>query len=118
MPKQKSNNTKKDLQINIIRKQLDTIVLTFLREQPMYGYELMTKIQKTFGIHFGPSTIYPFLAQLEKNGLVKSKWNIEEKRPRKNYHITTKGQETLTATADTINLLYQKTYTNTTTDEE
>ncbi len=34
------------------------------------------KSAKTYGVYFGPSTIYPLLALLEKKGYVKSVWNM------------------------------------------
>lgn len=55
---------------------LDLIVLQLLNNQSMHGYQIITKIRKSFGVHFGPSTIYPLLATLEKKGHVTSSLNL------------------------------------------
>jgi DNA-binding PadR family transcriptional regulator len=59
------NNTKK-VQVKLTRGLLDLIVLQFLSAQPMHGYQIITQIRKTFGVYFGPSTVYPLLNALEK----------------------------------------------------
>ena len=35
------------------------IILQFLDQEPMHGYQVITKIRKNFGVYFGPSTVYP-----------------------------------------------------------
>ena len=62
----KMDNLQKDVQTKLAKGLLDLIVLQFLSSQPMHGYQIITKIRKNFGIYFGPSTIYPLLATLEK----------------------------------------------------
>ena len=44
---------------------LDLIVLGMLKNQSIHGYGIISGIRKNFGIYFGPSTIYPFLKNLE-----------------------------------------------------
>jgi DNA-binding PadR family transcriptional regulator len=80
----------------------------------MHGYQIITKIRKTFGVYFGPSTIYPLLASLEKKGYVSSEWNMNTERPRKIYNLTNKGQTILNFTENSLNLLCQKIGTSTT----
>jgi DNA-binding PadR family transcriptional regulator len=78
----------------------------------MHGYQVITKIRKTFGVYFGPSTIYPLLATLEKKGFVNSQWNMSNERPRKIYNLTTEGQNILNFTENSLNLICQKIGTN------
>ena len=51
---------------------LDLIVLGMLKNQSIHGYGIISGIRKNFGIYFGPSTIYPFLKNLEDKGYIKS----------------------------------------------
>jgi DNA-binding PadR family transcriptional regulator len=69
---------------------------------------VITKIRKTFGVYFGPSTIYPLLNLLEKKRFVKSKWNMESQRPRKVYSLTSEGQNLLNFTEDSLNFICRK----------
>jgi DNA-binding PadR family transcriptional regulator len=102
-----TNNTK-EIQIKLMKGLLDLIILQFLNTQPMHGYQIITKIRKTFGVYFGPSTIYPLLGALEKKGYVKSEWNMENERPRKIYKLTNEGQNLLNFTEDSLNLICRK----------
>lgn len=95
---------------------LDLIVLQFLSTQPMHGYQVITKIRKSFGVYFGPSTIYPLLATLEKKGFVNSEWNMNNERPRKVYKLTTEGQNMLNFTEDSLNLICRKMSASSNTD--
>ena len=74
----------------------------------MHGYQIITKIRKTFGVYFGPSTVYPLLTSLEKKGQVESKWNMESERPRKVYELTSQGKNVLDFTENSLNLICQK----------
>jgi PadR family transcriptional regulator PadR len=105
-------NPQKEVQVKLMKGLLDLIVLQFLSTQPMHGYQIITKIRKSFGVYFGPSTIYPLLATLEKKGYVNSQWNMNNERPRKIYELTTEGQTMLNFTESSLNLLCQKIGTN------
>jgi len=71
----------------------------------MHGYQLIIKIRKDFGVYFGPSTIYPLLALLEKKGYVKSAWNMDFERPRKIYNLTADGKNILNFSESSLNLI-------------
>jgi PadR family transcriptional regulator PadR len=101
-------NIQKEVQAKLAKGLLDLIILQFLNTQPMHGYQVITKIRKTFGVYFGPSTIYPLLATLEKKGFVNSQWNMNNERPRKIYKLTTEGQNILNFTENSLNLICQK----------
>jgi PadR family transcriptional regulator PadR len=101
------NNTK-EVQAKLMKGLLDLIVLQFLNGTPMHGYQIITKIRRTFGVYFGPSTIYPLLGTLEKKGYVKSEWNMNNERPRKVYMLTSEGQNLLNFTEDSLNFICKK----------
>jgi PadR family transcriptional regulator PadR len=101
-------NNSKEVQVKLMKGLLDLILLQFLSSQPMHGYQVITKIRKTFGVYFGPSTIYPLLNALEKKGYVKSEWNMDNERPRKVYKLTTDGQNLLNFTEDSLNFICRK----------
>jgi len=101
-------NAQKEVQTKLMKGLLDLIVLQFLSSQPMHGYQVITKIRKSFGVYFGPSTIYPLLGTLEKKGYVNSVWNMESERPRKIYELTNEGQSLLNFTEDSLNFICRR----------
>ena len=107
-------NMQKEVQAKLAKGLLDLIVLQFLNTQPMHGYQIITKIRKNFGVYFGPSTIYPLLATLEKKGYVNSEWNMKNERPRKTYKLTNDGQNILNFTENSLNLICKKMGTSNT----
>jgi len=101
-------NSQKEVSTKLTKGLLDLIILQFLSTQPMHGYQVITKIRKSFGVYFGPSTIYPLLGTLEKKGFVESEWNMNSDRPRKIYHLTNNGQNMLSFTEESLNLICRK----------
>jgi DNA-binding PadR family transcriptional regulator len=99
------NNYQKEIQTKLTKGLLDMIILQFLDQEPMHGYQLITKIRKGFGVYFGPSTVYPLLGTLEKKGYVKSTWNMDSERPRKVYALTNEGETVLNFTEGSLNLI-------------
>ncbi len=100
-----TNNCQKEIQTKLAKGLLDMIALQIIDQQPMHGYQVITKIRKTFGIYFGPSTVYPLLANLEKKGYLKSEWNMTSEKPRKVFTITTVGQTMLKFTENSLGLI-------------
>ena len=82
-------------EIKLVRGLLDLVVLGLLKEKSIHGYGIITSIRRTFWVYFGPSTIYPMLNELEKEGNIKSKWDLTHDRPRKVYSLTVDGQSLL-----------------------
>jgi len=101
-------NNSKEVQVKLMKGLLDLIVLQFLNTKPMHGYQIITRIRKSFGVYFGPSTIYPLLNTLEKKGYVKSEWDMSNERPRKVYTLTTEGKGLLNFTEDSLNFICRK----------
>jgi PadR family transcriptional regulator, regulatory protein PadR len=105
---EKMVNTQKEVQVKLAKGLLDLIILQFLNTQPMHGYEVITKVRKSFGVYFGPSTVYPLLASLEKKGYISSQWDMANERPRKVYTLTVDGHSMLSFTENSLSLLCQK----------
>jgi len=100
-----TNNYQKEVQTKLTKGLLDTIILQYLDQESMHGYQLITKIRKGYGVYFGPSTIYPLLGLLEKKGYVTSAWNMNTERPRKVYTLTNEGKNVLSFTERSLNLM-------------
>ncbi|MEM4733241.1 MAG: PadR family transcriptional regulator [Candidatus Bathyarchaeia archaeon] len=98
----------KEIQTKLTKGLLDTIILQMLREQPMHGYQIITKIRRAYGVYLGPSTVYPLLTTFEKKGYVTSKWLMEGERPRKVYALTKQGQDLLDYTTQSLNLIIKQ----------
>ena len=95
-------NNQKEVQVKLTKGLLDTIILQYLNQESLHGYQLITKIRKGFGVYFGPSTIYPLLGLLEKKGHIESAWNMNCERPKKVYKITEQGKNVLNYALITI----------------
>jgi PadR family transcriptional regulator PadR len=89
-------------EIKLVRGLLDLVVLGLLKEKPIHGYGIITSIRKNFGVYFGPSTVYPMLAELEKKGNIKSEWDLTHDRPRKVYSLTAEGHSLLNGTEESL----------------
>src|SRR5690554_747409 len=78
----------------ILELRRGVIILSVLSQlgEPQYGYYLVQSLGEK-GISVDPGTLYPLLRRLEKQGLLESKWDTNENRPRKYYLITLTGQE-------------------------
>lgn len=105
-------NSQKEVSTKLMKGLLDLIILQFLSTEHMHGYQIITKIRKTYGIYFGPSTIYPLLGTLEKKGYINSNWNMDFERPRKVYNLTNDGQTRLDYTESSLNLICRKITAN------
>jgi poly-beta-hydroxybutyrate-responsive repressor len=88
-----------------VPRQLQPFILLVLKGKESYGYELIEKISE-FRFHNSPpdvGAIYRNLRSMEKEGLVKSKWDTKGPGPAKRiYRITPQGEEILHGWAITI----------------
>ena len=107
-----TNNYQKEVQTKLTKGLLDMIILQYLDQESMHGYQLITKIRKGFGVYLGPSTVYPLLGALEKKGYVKSTWNMDAERPRKVYKLTNEGKNVLSFTESSLNLICKNIVTD------
>ena len=89
-----------------------TIVLCALCKlsKPMYGYSLVTSLAES-GVSVEANTLYPLLRRLEGQGLLESRWDTGEAKPRKYYIITEEGEKARQALIDSWNDIVDKTNT-------
>jgi PadR family transcriptional regulator len=80
------------------------VLLLMLRQWSSYGYELMEQMS-TFGLSaMNPGTFYRTLRQMEKDGMVSSRWDTSEGGPaRRIYSITDAGEAYLNYWAKSLN---------------
>jgi PadR family transcriptional regulator, regulatory protein PadR len=63
-------------------------------EGEQYGYSLM-KLLKDQDLEIDQGTLYPLLRRLETQGLLESRWRLEDARPRRYYIISAQGRQIL-----------------------
>jgi PadR family transcriptional regulator, regulatory protein PadR len=81
---------------DILKGNTHTIILTLLEEQPMYGFQITSEVdRRSKGIlSFRAGMLYPTLHQLEKEKLVESDWHSSNQGPRRKYYkLTAKGKK-------------------------
>jgi len=75
------------------------VVLSILSRKESYGYEILETIKlfSSDGWVWYDGMIYPVLHKMERDKLIKSRWeeSIETKRKRRYYSITEKGRKML-----------------------
>jgi PadR family transcriptional regulator, regulatory protein PadR len=76
-------------------------VLGHLREEK-YGYSILKELAD-LGLDLDQGTLYPLLRRLEGQGLLESRWKLEEARPRRYYVISSAGRQALPLLAAEMN---------------
>lgn len=80
----------------ILKGYIDTIILSLLNEKPMYGYELAKRVREKSNGKFEmkEGTMYLALKRLEQRKLIESYWGdeVSEGGRRKYYRILTDGE--------------------------
>lgn len=87
------SNTIQEIKTNKLYAEL--IILKFLTEKDMYGYEITQKMisEKVNIDEPSGSLTYPILHRLEQSGLISSSRKVIDKKMRVYYHIEQKGLE-------------------------
>jgi len=90
---------KLDINKEVLKGHIDTIILSLLHTKEMYGYELAKYVREKSDEQFElkEGTLYLSLKRLEKNDWISSYWG-EEQGPggrRKYYSLTPFGKENL-----------------------
>jgi len=83
------------LRQTMLKGILPAVILNMIEKQPMHGYQIITSIRRQYHVYYGPSTIYPLLNKLEKEGYIKGEWDLTTERPRKIYTLTSQGKKYL-----------------------
>lgn len=79
---------------DLIRGHIDTIILRILRDGDNYGYEIMKAVSAKSENEYElkEPSLYTSLKRLEKQGYIESYWgNQSQGGRRKYYHITESG---------------------------
>ena len=82
----------------LLKGTLSLLILSLLRRQPMYGYEIAATVHRDTDGAFTwrEGSLYPSLHKLEADGLIVGKWEEKETgRKRRYYHITKQGRAAL-----------------------
>jgi len=85
------------------RGTLEMILLRLISERPMYGYELISTLEKRGGQQFQlkEGTLYPVLYRLENAGFIQAKWEtLDRGVPRKYYNLTETGMRQMRTLMD------------------
>jgi PadR family transcriptional regulator, regulatory protein PadR len=78
---------------DLFKNKIDSLLLCLIREQPMYGYQIIKELDnRSQGyFKFKEGTLYPALHRLEKMELIEGKWRTYAGQQRKYYSITENG---------------------------
>ena len=87
---------------------LELAILSALYRKKHYGYSLVRDLSVSEAIELKEGTIYPILARLAREGLVRSEW-VESNQgpPRKYYALTSAGRNMCEALNDEFRRLIQ-----------
>ena len=97
----------KDRRITQLRKGiLELAVMGALYHERHYGYSLIRVLSENSSISLKEGTIYPILARLDRDGLVRSGWvESDQGPPRKYYTLTSSGQRLFDELSQEFDLL-------------
>ena len=82
------NNFEEELIQSLVKKNLDIIILSMLKDNPVHGYKIIADLHNTFGVLLSPGTLYPLLYRLVSEELIEVK--VESRR--KLYSLTGLGE--------------------------
>jgi PadR family transcriptional regulator PadR len=80
--------------IQELRRGVIVLAVLGLLQEELYGYSLLKRLAEQ-RLEVDQSTLYPLLRRLETQGLLESKWRLEESRPRRYYVISAEGKNAL-----------------------
>ena len=81
--------------LDLLKGTLPLLVLSVLREEELYGYEIAQRIRERSRDLFSPSegSLYPALHRMEKRGWIDARWGQSDSNRRaKFYSLTRKGR--------------------------
>lgn len=86
-----------DLNKEVLKGHIDTLILSILNKGDSYGYEIAKVVRDETTFELKESTLYVSLKRLESKGLIKSYWGNDQGlgSRRKYYNITDEGKENL-----------------------
>ena len=84
----------------LLKGSTETLLLSLLTKESMYGYQLVKEMDARSGgyFRFKEGTLYPALHRLERDGVIEGSWQMSANgQDRRYYHITPRGQARLAA---------------------
>lgn len=80
-----------------LKGHLDLLILSIAGRGPAHGYAIIEDIRRRSGgaLDLQEGTVYPVLHRLERSGLLRSRWRVEEGRRRRLYELTASGRRAL-----------------------
>ena len=103
-----TEDPKKRIVQRITRNFLDILILRLIQAEPMWGYKILKKTKRLFGVKIRHGALYPLLNTLETEGYSRSKKITKGGRVRKVYEITPKGIQLVDAYYDLLNEQLEK----------
>jgi PadR family transcriptional regulator, regulatory protein PadR len=80
---------------DLVAASATPIVLSILAKEESYGYAIIQRVRELSGgrMQWADGMLYPVLHRLERQKLIRSRWEVaENRRKRKLYQITKRGQ--------------------------
>lgn len=75
---------------NIVKSNIEIVVLSMLSERPMSGYDIIKEIFSKYNVFLSQGTVYPLLYSLKDNGILQAEFRKGDMRT-KIYHPTVEG---------------------------
>ena len=94
----------------LVKGTLSLLILSLLSRRPMYGYEIATTVARDTGgaFQWKEGSLYPALHKLERDALIRGKWQGQPGgRRRKYYDLTDGGREALRERTECWSQLHQ-----------
>jgi PadR family transcriptional regulator PadR len=89
-------------EVNQPKRFLQPCLLLLISESPGHGYDLLDRLS-AFGFERDPGGLYRALRTMEREGLVRSEWQLSAAGPgRRRYELTSPGKKQLESWADAL----------------
>jgi len=97
----------KERRVTQLRKGiLELAIMGALYRERHYGYSLIRVLTENGSVSLKEGTIYPILARLDRDGLVRSEWvESDQGPPRKYYALTPAGRQLFSDLSEEFELL-------------
>jgi len=78
---------------DLVQGTLDLLILKILALEPLHGWAIAQRIRQMSGevLQVGQSALYPALHKLERQGWIKSKWDVSSTNRRVKYYALTRS---------------------------
>jgi PadR family transcriptional regulator PadR len=83
---------------DVLQGTLDMLVLKALQLEPMHGWGITERIEQwsEHVLQLGQGTLYPALYRLERQGFIRSDWDVTDNNRRARYYsLTARGRRYL-----------------------